>query len=112
MNIKVAAFTVNEKSSNNGRKAHGLDVLGGMSSPISHIYALAGNTELQPIVLPIWPWDRTCFLHTGYGYQMFYPRIENLILPMLFYQGCHERATFSGCIGTHAHGRKVTSLLC
>ena len=34
------------------------------------------------------------------------------ILPMLSYPGCHVRATYIGCIGTHAHGRQVTSLLC
>ena len=31
------------------------------------------------------------FLHTGYGYLIFYPGIENLILPMLSYlsrEGC------------------------
>ena len=42
----------------------------------------------------------------------FYPGIENLILHMLSYPGCHVRATYIGCIGTHAHGRQVTSLLC
>ena len=41
-----------------------------------------------------------------------YPGIENLILPRLSYPGCHMRATYIGCIGTHAHGRQVTSLLC
>ena len=52
------------------------------------------------------------FLHTGKGYLTFYPGIENLILPMLSYQGCYVRATYIGCIGTHAHGHQVTSLLC
>ena len=42
----------------------------------------------------------------------FYPRLENLILPMLSYPGCHVRAKYIGCIGTHANGRQVTSLLC
>ena len=42
----------------------------------------------------------------------FYPEIENLILPMLSYPGCHVRAIYIGCIGIHAHGRHVTSLLC
>ena len=42
----------------------------------------------------------------------FYPWIENLILPRLSYPGCHVRATYIGSIGTHAHGRQVTSLLC
>ena len=41
-----------------------------------------------------------------------YPGIENLILPMLSYPGCHVRASNIGCIGTHANGRQVTSLLC
>ena len=34
---------------------------------------------------------------------------------MLSYSGCHVRAIdgwYIGCIGTHAHGRQVTSLLC
>ena len=52
------------------------------------------------------------FLHTGYGYLRFCPGIENLILPMLSYPGCHLSAKYIGCIGTHAHGRQVTSLLC
>ena len=39
------------------------------------------------------------------------PGLENLILPMLSYPGCHVRATYIGCIGTHANGRQVTSLL-
>ena len=42
----------------------------------------------------------------------FYPKLENLILPMLSYPGCHVRAKYISCIGTHAHGRQVTSLLC
>ena len=42
----------------------------------------------------------------------FYPGIENLILPMLSYPGCHVRATYIGCIGTHAYGRQMMSLLC
>ena len=42
----------------------------------------------------------------------FYPGIENLILPRLSYSGCHVRATYIGCIGTHAHGRQVALLLC
>ena len=42
----------------------------------------------------------------------FYPGIENLILPMLSYPGCHVRASYIGCIGTHAHDGQVTSLLC
>ena len=42
----------------------------------------------------------------------YYPGIENLILPRLSYPGCHVRATYIGCIGTHAHGCQVTSLLC
>ena len=41
-----------------------------------------------------------------------YPGIENLILPRLSYPGCHVRATYIGCTGTHTHGRQVTSLLC
>ena len=52
------------------------------------------------------------FLHTRYGYQTFYPGIENLILPMLSYPGCHVRASYIGCIATHAHCRQVMSLLC
>ena len=28
------------------------------------------------------------------------------------YLGCQVRATYIGCIGTHAHCRQVTSLLC
>ena len=39
----------------------------------------------------------------------FYPGEENLILPRLLRE---VRATYIGCIGTHAHGRQVTSLLC
>ena len=42
----------------------------------------------------------------------FYPGLENLILPMLSYPGCHVSAKYIGCIGNHAHGRQVTSLLC
>ena len=41
-----------------------------------------------------------------------FPRIENLILSRLSYTGCHVRATCIGFIGTHAHCRQVTSLLC
>ena len=51
-----------------------------------------------------------CFLHTGY--LRFYPGIENHILPMLSYPSCRVRATYIGCIGTSAHSRLVTSLLC
>ena len=47
-----------------------------------------------------------CFLHTGKGYLRFYPGIENLILRMLSYPGSHVRATYIGCIGTHAFGHK------
>ena len=43
---------------------------------------------------------------------IFYPGIENLILAMLSFPGCHVRANNIDCIGTHAHGRQVTSLLC
>ena len=32
------------------------------------------------------------FLHTGKGYLRFYLGIENLILPILSYIGCHVRA--------------------
>ena len=39
-------------------------------------------------------------------------RKKYLILPMLSYPGCHVMATYIGCIGTHEHGRQVTSLLC
>ena len=52
------------------------------------------------------------FLHTGYGYLRFYHGKENLILPMLSYPDCHVRATCIGCIGIHAYGRQVTSLVC
>ena len=31
---------------------------------------------------------------------------------MLSYPDCHVRATYIGCIGTHAQGRQMTSLLC
>ena len=41
----------------------------------------------------------------------FYPGIENLILLMISYPGCHVRATYIGCIGTHAHGRHVKLIL-
>ena len=51
------------------------------------------------------------FLHTEYEYLIFYPGIENLILPMISNQCCHVSATYISCIGTHAHGRQVTSLL-
>ena len=51
----------------------------------------------------ILPWNRK---------SRFYPGIENLILPRLSYPGCHLRATYIGCIGTHAHGHQVMSLLC
>ena len=37
------------------------------------------------------------------------PWRENLTSPMLSYQGCHVRATYIGCIETHAHCRQVTS---
>ena len=37
---------------------------------------------------------------------------RNAILPMLSYQGWHVRAAYIGCIGIHAHGRQVMSLLC
>ena len=43
-------------------------------------------------------------------YLRFYPWIENPILPMLFNPGVHVGAVH-GCIGTHAHGHQVTSLL-
>ena len=56
--------------------------------------------------------DVSILLHTGYGYLRFYPGLENLILPMLSYPVCHVRATYIGCIGTNAHCRQVTSLLC
>ena len=52
------------------------------------------------------------FLHTEYGYLRYSPGIENLILPMLSYPGCHVSATYIGCIGTHAHCLQVMSLLC
>ena len=45
------------------------------------------------------------------AHRRFYPGLENLILPMLSYPG-HVRAKYIGCIGTHAHGRQVMSLLC
>ena len=40
------------------------------------------------------------------------PWDRNLILPRLSYLGCHVRVKYIGCIGTHAHGRQVASLLC
>ena len=52
------------------------------------------------------------FLHTGWGHLRFHPGLENLILTMLSSTGCHVRAKYIGCIGTHAHCRQVTSLLC
>ena len=52
--------------------------------------------------------EKVIFLHTEYEYLRFYPGIENLILPMLYYPGCHVKATYIGCIGTYAYGRKVT----
>ena len=36
---------------------------------------------------------------------------ETSITFMLSYPGCHVRASYIGCIGTHAHCRQVTSLL-
>ena len=42
----------------------------------------------------------------------FYHGLENPILPMLSYTGCHMSAKYIGCIGTHAHSRQVMSLLC
>ena len=42
----------------------------------------------------------------------FYHGKENLILPRLSKPGCRVRASYIGCIGIHAHGRQVTSLLC
>ena len=52
------------------------------------------------------------FLHTVEDHLRFYPGIENRILPMLSYPGCHVRAKYIGCIETHTHGHQVTSLLC
>ena len=42
----------------------------------------------------ILPWERKSYLTHAISYP-----------------GCHVRATYIGCIGTHAHGRQVTSLL-
>ena len=33
-------------------------------STISHIDATAGNTELQPLGLHIWPWDRNMLFYS------------------------------------------------
>ena len=55
---------------------------------------------------------RNYFLSHLISILRFYPGIENLILLRLSYTGCHMRATYIGCIGTHAHGCQVTSLLC
>ena len=41
------------------------------------------------------------FLHTRWGYLLFYPGTENLILSMLSHPGCHEKACI-GCMWTHA----------
>ena len=49
-------------------------------------------------------------LHTRF--MRFYPGIENLSLLRLSSPGCNVSAKDIGCIGTHAHGRQVTSLLC
>ena len=54
----------------------------------------------------------TNFLHTGYRCLRFNPWIENLILPMLSYRGCHMSATYICWFGIRAHGRQVMSLLC
>ena len=45
----------------------------------------------------ILPWDRKFYFT-----QAILPRLSR----------CQVRATYNGCIGTHAHGRQVTSLLC
>ena len=45
-------------------------------------------------IFEILPWDRKSYL-TNFSYP-----------------GYHVRVTYIGCIGTHAHGRQVTSLLC
>ena len=52
--------------------------------------------------------------YTCIGLDAIFMRIENLTLLMLSYQGCHMRAVHvqKTCIGTRAHGRQVTSLLC
>ena len=50
------------------------------------------------------------FSHTRYGHLRFYSEIEILILSMLSYQAV-KRRLFIGRIGTHAHGRQVTSSL-
>ena len=40
------------------------------------------------------------------------PCVSKSYLTHAIYPGSHVRATYIGCIGTHAHGRQVTSLLC
>ena len=61
---------------------------------------------------PIYKQETEFLAHRIRVSENFYPGIENLILPFLSYPGCHVRATCISCIGTHAYGRQVTSLLC
>ena len=42
------------------------------------------------------------------AHQIRIPVIENLIFPILYYPGCHVRATYISSIETHAHGRQVS----
>ena len=77
------------------------------------MHTLANNDDQEEIQL-LWctlsaKTTRSC---TPDKDLIFYPGIENLSLPMLSYAGCHVRATYTGCTGTHAHGRQVTPLLC
>ena len=55
------------------------------------------NTTAVKVTQSVLSPSERLFLHTGYGYLRFYPGIENLIKPMLSYQGCHLRATYIGC---------------
>ena len=64
--------------------------------------------KLEKPTLSLFP-KKHPFLHTVQGYLRFYLGIENLILPMLSYPGCHVRDLYIGCIGTHTHGRQAMS---
>ena len=46
------------------------------------------------------------------GTSEILPWVRKSYLTHAIFPGCHVRAKYIGCIGTHALGRQVTSLLC
>ena len=72
---------------------------------------MQGNeSKLNHLQLNLLSTSNKNFLAHRIEISEIYPGIENLILLMLSYRGCHPRASYIGCIGTHAHGRQVTVL--